>query len=118
MLPDTNFSMQEFIEYIVELEGKVKKANRYWSDNGKLIETRDKLMAENKKLRAANDALIDNIVCIKHRRNVLERKLNRVEYNMIKTIAIGLTEGEYHKLPEIEKHYWREYAELVLRCNK
>lgn len=115
MSPAINFSMQEFITYLENLEKKVELAKKYYADNFKLVSERSNLITENKKLRAANDVLIDNIAIVKRDRNDLDRKLNHTKYNIIKTIAIGITEGEYSKLPESEQHYWREYVELILR---
>jgi hypothetical protein len=117
MNQNINFSMQDFVKYITDLDEKVVKARQYWIDNGKLIDQRNKLALENKKIVAATDVLIDKIETIKKERNDIERELNRVQFNMIKTIAIGMTEGDYSNLLEIEQHYWREYAALVSKEN-
>jgi hypothetical protein len=114
MMLGVNFIMPAFVQYIKKLEEENAKARQYWLDNGKLIEQRNQYATENKKLRNANDVLIDNIALIKKERNDLKRELNRVQYNMIKTIAIGLTEGDYINLSKIDQHCWREYVSLVI----
>jgi len=114
--PNINFSMPEFVEYIKNLEKEVSLVQRYRIDNGKLVDQKNKLNIENDTLREANDVLIDNIAIIKKERNVARRQVNRLEYNITKMVAIGLTEGEYFNLTELDRHYWREYADIVLRA--
>jgi hypothetical protein len=112
-MPSVNFTMAEFVQYIKKLEEENKKARQYWVDNGKLVDQRNRYVTENTKLRNANEVLIDNIVLIKKERNDIKRELNRVQYNIVRAIAIGLTEGDYFDLTKSEQHYWREYAALI-----